>query len=234
MPKNDETAGLDFLDFLFTVAISFGLTPEILQISGMRGLLSEDWQTLGRSPSTDEFFSIGVFLLGFLNLTLSWFGYHASIKSRPLNYFSGYGMVRFILDVSLVLMYGVILLKYKSFNVVLSFLLLVWLIFVIWDVLKIREYWQPDSNSDRRDKYFKPRLDDARATDSTGRALLKVFRREWVSLFWFLALALVAILHFCCGLNRWIILVSAGLATVLYRINKNHPMWEKLLKIDNA
>ena len=54
--SSDEPAGLDFLDFLFTVAISVGLTPEVLQIPGVSGFLSEEWQKSGRWPSTDEFF----------------------------------------------------------------------------------------------------------------------------------------------------------------------------------
>ena len=129
--SSDEPAGLDFLDFLFTVAISVGLTPEVLQIPGVSGFLSEEWQKSGRWPSTDEFFNIGVYLLGFFNLTLSWFWYHASIKTRPLNYFSGYGMTRFILDVLLIIMYGIMLIKYRSFNVAISILLIIYFIFAV-------------------------------------------------------------------------------------------------------
>lgn len=85
MNKNKERAGVDFLDFLFTVAISVGLTPEILQINGVSGLLSEPWHLQGTQFSRDDFFNSGVFFLGLSNLTLSWFGYHASIIRRPLS-----------------------------------------------------------------------------------------------------------------------------------------------------
>lgn len=217
MSRNDETAGLDFLDFLFTVAISVGLTPELLQVSWVTGLLSEGWQRNGRWPTQDEGFNICVFGLGFLNLTLSWFGYHASIKSRPLNYLSGYGMVRFILDVLLVIMYGVILVKYKSFRVVLFLLVLVFIIFVIWDGLKIGEYWSQEFKEKAR----------------RGN-ILKGFRREWVSLGWSLVFIGLGILYFWCDVNQWFILISAILATILYRVNKIFLLWERLFGITNA
>jgi hypothetical protein len=206
----DEPAGLDFLDFLFTVAISVGLTPEVLQISGISGFLSEEWQKSGRWPSIDESFNIGVYLLGFFNLTLSWFGYHASIKARPLNYFSGYGMTRFILDVLLIIMYGIMLIKYRSFNVSIFLLSIIYLIFAIWDYLKICEYWK---------KEFR---------DKSGTRLQR-YRREWVSLFTFVIVAVIVLIYFMFHVNRWFVLVSAICITVFYRINKNYPIWERLL-----
>jgi hypothetical protein len=231
MPNNDETAGLDFLDLLFTVAISVGLTPELLQISGLTGLLSEEWQKVGRWPNTNEFFGLGVFGLGFLNLTLSWFGYRASIKSRPLNYYSGYGMVRFILDVSLVIVYGVILLKYKSFGVVLSLLISVYVIFTIWDLLKIGEYHKSPKGTTDSDKYFSAKLITAKKTTTLWRARLQVYRREVVTLVCCILFTAVGSLYFYGSWNRWAILTSAVFITLFYRFNKNHPTWEKWLGI---
>jgi hypothetical protein len=215
VPKNDDTAGLDFLDFLFTVAISVGLTPELIQVSGVTGLLSEAWQKEGRWPCPDELFNIGVFGLGFLNLTLSWFGYHASIRTRPLNYVRGYGMFRFLLDVLLVISYGVILIKFKSFHVVLVLLILVFFIFVVWDCLKIGEYWDE----------FKLKY------ESDG--ILKGFRREWVSVFSFCLFAAVGIAYFLFGL-KWVSLILAILITFFYRFNKFFPTWERVLGVKNA
>lgn len=208
--KSDETAGLDFLDFLFTVAISVGLTPELLQVQWVTGLLSEDWYKTGRWPSVNEAFSVGVYLLGFLNLTLSWFGYHASIKARPLNYFSGYGMARFVFDVVLVVMYGIMLIQYRSFDVALSLLLIIYSIFAVWDYLKVCEYWE---------KEFKTK----RGTP------LQRYRREWVSVFAFGFVVLIALPYFLFQLNQWFALALAIFITVFYRFNKNHPTWEKLL-----
>ena len=239
MPKNDETAGLDFLDFLFTIAMSAGLTPELLQIGGMTGLLSEDWQKSGRYPNGDEWFNIWVFGLGFLNLTLSWFGYHASIKSRPLNYYSGYGMARFILDVSLVIMYGVILLKYKSFGVVLFILMLVYVIFVIWDWLKIGEYQKPPKGvtEPEASKYFSVKLCKAREKYlgwSDRKIKFQAYRREWVTHVCSVLFILLWVIYFWCHVNRWIALIGAIFITVFYRFNKNHTTWERLLKVKDA
>lgn len=211
---NDERAGVDFLDFLFTVAISIGLTPELLQIQHVTGLLSEEWHKAGRWPSIDEFFNIGVFLLGLFTLTLSWFGYHASIIRRPLNNFSGYGMARFVLDVFLVIMFGIMLIKYKSFDVALSLFGFIFFIYVIWDFLKIREY---------RDEFEK----------KTG-TFLERYRRELVTVFWFVAVAFIAFLHFSFHFNRWLILALAILITFFYRINKNYAIWERLFGVKSA
>jgi hypothetical protein len=229
---NEEKAGLDFLDFLFTVAISVGLTPEVL--NGATGLLSEKWQVEGRWPNHLEWIQIGVFIVGFLNLTLSWFGYHASIRSRPLNYFSGYGLVRFMLDVLLVIVYGIILIKYRSPNVVFFLLWLVWLIFVIWDVLKVREYWRPEPAADG--KYFGPQWDSARTdcpSEYKAKTVLKVFRREFVTLFWFLILCVIVLVRTRANWNEWIFIIAAASVTVFYRFNKNHAMWERIFGVSN-
>jgi len=232
MSRNEETAGLDFLDFLFTVAISVGLTPELL--NGPTGLLSEKWQLDGRWPNGQEWIQIGAFSVGFFNLTLSWFGYHASIRSRPLNYFTGYGMVRFIIDVLLVIVYGIILIKYRNPNIVFFLLLVVWFIFVIWDVLKILEYWRPKAGG-RPDaggeKYFGPKWDETRKTQSKRKTALMVFRREFVSLFWFIALVVIYSIRHGAKWNEWVFLVAAFGVTVLYRLNKNYAMWERFFGV---
>lgn len=209
---NKERAGVDFLDFLFTVAISIGLTPEILQINGVTGLLSEPWNLQGTSISSDDAFNLGVFFLGLFNLTLSWFGYYASIISRPLSYTSGFGMARFVIDVFLVLMFGVMLIKHKSFDVVLVLLVAIYLSYVVWDALKIGEYW---------DSEFKEKKGNH----------LKRFRREWVTVFAFVTVALIAVFYFCFQMDRWYALALAIAISVFYRVNKIYPTWETLLGV---
>ena len=198
----EAPAGIDFLDFLFTVAISVGLTPEII---GQAGLLSESWHSDGRWPNSDEWFDICVFFLGFINLTLSWFGYHASIKSKPLNFSSAYGMVRFNIDVVLVVLYGIMLIEYERLNVVIAVLIVVHLIFVIWDVLKVQEH---------KEKY--------KGTD------IWRFRREFVSVFAYSIVMIVSVFHFAFQMNRWIIIILAISITIFYRFNKYQPTWERL------
>ena len=235
MADNDKPAGLDFLDFLFTVAISVGLTPELLN-GPFTGLLTESshWKVEGPWPTNYEWIEIGAFFVGFLNLTLSWFGYHASIRTRPLNYFSGYGMVRFMLDVLLVIVYGIILIKYQSPPLVFFLLLLVWLIFVLWDALKICEYWQPKQGSDTNEKYFKHKWDEAWKKSSCpekAREILRGFRREFVTLVWFLVLLLVVTIRHYYTPSEWPFLVAAALVTILYRFNKNHATWERIFGV---
>ena len=198
----EDPAGIDFLDFLFTVAISVGLTPEII---GQSGLLSETWHIDGRWPNSDEWFDIGVFFLGFINLTLSWFGYHASIKSKPLNFFSAYGMARFNIDVVLVVLYGIMLIEYQRLNVVIAILIVVHVIFVIWDYLKVQEH---------KKKY--------EGTD------IWRYRREYVTGFAFLIVIIISGLHFIFQTNRWVILILAISITLFYRYNKYQETWERL------
>lgn len=212
MKKNEDRAGVDFLDFLFTVAISVGLTPEILQISGVAGLLSEPWSLQGTRFSSDDAFNCGVFFLGLFNLTLSWFGYHASLDTRPLNYKSGFGMARFMIDVFLVLMFGVLLIKHKSFDVVLALLVVIYLLYVVWDALKIGEYW----NSEFKEK--------------KGNYLER-FRREWVTVFAFVTVALIAVFYFYFQMDRRYALALAIAITVFYRFNKIYSTWERLLGV---
>lgn len=208
--NNTEPAGIDFLDFLFTVSMSIGLTPEVLGREYITGLLSESWVREGRSPSGSDAFNLGVFLLGFLTLTLSWFGYHGSIKKRPLKYDTLSGMVRFIFDVLLVIIYGLILLRFRDFGIVLGLVVAAHLIFVIWDCFKIIEHWET-------------------YRDVPGPFYLQRFRREYVSGLYFILFFLLWV--FSRYWPSWLSLILAITFTVLYRVNKNYPMWERLLGV---
>lgn len=204
---NGEPAGIDFLDFLFTLAISVGLSPGILGIEGWSGLLSEEWLKQGVLPSGQALYDFLVFSLGFLTLTLSWFGYHGSIRKKPLKYGTFPGMVRFIFDVLLVVIYGLILLQYKNFKVVLFLLLVVHFIFVVWDIVKIIEHWT--------------------SYQEKAGGHLRRYRREYVSVV-FLALFLILWLS---GTQSSIAVVLAILFIVLYRVNKEYPMWERIFGV---
>lgn len=207
--NDGQPAGLDFLDFVFTIAMGIGLTPEILGRDYITGLLSEQWARTVQFPQGQDLFNLGVFLLGFLTLTLSWFGYHGSIRKRPLKYDTLSGMLRFIIDVLLVIIYGVILVKYRHFHVVLFLLLLVHTIFVIWDLLKITEHWN--------------------TYQARGGSHLYRFRREYVSVVSFVLFLLV---WASAGvLPQVLTLILAIAVTVLYRVNKIYPTWERLFGV---
>lgn len=204
-----DSSGIDFLDFLFTVAISVGLTPEALGVSGIEGLLSLSQKWKIAWPDSNDWFYISSFFLGLINLSLSWFGYHASIRTRPLKYSSSFGMIRFIIDIFLVIVYGIMLIQFTNLNVIICILLAIYLIFSVWDAIKIREY---------REEFNKKDVSND----------LERYRREWVTLFAFMLVGIVAVLHFYLAWNRWVILGLAFLVTVFYRFNKLHRTWERL------
>lgn len=195
MAGDDKPAGLDFLDFVFTLAMAQGLAPEVIN---RKGLLSEEWLTVWRPPSAGELFELGVFAVGFLTLTLSWYGYHASIKLKPLKYGTVPGTFRFVFDVLLVILYDVMLLEFKRFDAVLLLLVLTYFLFVVWDLLKIREH---------KDKY--PR---------DGKPFCETYSRELVTGFWFVLFLLLYILRNI--LPTCVCLLLAILFTALYRIDK--------------
>src|SRR5437867_12488728 len=103
MSKTDsaDSFDLDLLDFLFTFALGFGMTPEVLN-AGLKGLLSAVWYTEARWPITGELRDSVVSFVGSLSLALSWFVSHASVRLRLLTYMIPYGVWRVLMDVVLV------------------------------------------------------------------------------------------------------------------------------------
>src|SRR6266850_6590547 len=91
-PRRPENSiFIDFLDPLFAVAISIGF---------QNGILLEPWLQNWVWPKSGELFHLFVFVLGMLTITLSWFGYHQSIRNKPLE-----SNGRFILDIELLILY---------------------------------------------------------------------------------------------------------------------------------
>ncbi len=199
--REEEPAGIDFLDFIFTVVFSLGLTPEILNIPHFKGLLSEGWVAHGKLPTCAELFPALTLGLGFLTLGLSWFGYHASSIKRRLKYDTIWGMFRFLLDVVLVALYAVIMLQFRRLDVVLALLVLVYGLYFVWDLLKIGEYWL----GYRNDK----------------RSVLGRFRRELITLVHFALFVLVW--RFGSGSPGWPSLGWAIGLTFSYRVTKSRP-----------
>jgi hypothetical protein len=207
-----KPAGIDFLDFIFTVAFSFGLTPEILNIRDFKGLLSEGWVAGGRLPTCAELFAALTLGLGFLTLALSWFGYHASSISRPLKYETIWGMFRFLLDIVLVALYAVIMLQFRRLGVVLALLALVYGLYYVWDLLKIGEYWVVYRNGEG--------------------SVLGPFRRELITLIHFGGLLLTWRLS--CGSPGWPSLCCAIGLTISYRVTKSWPKFEWVFGVKHA
>lgn len=123
----EQRLQLEFIDPLFAIAIDIGVAE---------GIMRSKWFVETRSPSgANEWFDVLVFGLGFVTAVLSWFGYHQSLRTRPLR-----GQTRFAIDVLLVLLYAVILVKYDNFSAVLFLLMIVFVLYPVWDLLKIFEH----------------------------------------------------------------------------------------------
>src|SRR6266571_5487771 len=87
---SESSTFIDFLDPLFAVAIGVGF----------EGILLEPWLKEWRIPKGQDLFSLFVFILGILTITLSWFGYHKSIRKMSIE-----GRGRFIVDIELLILY---------------------------------------------------------------------------------------------------------------------------------
>lgn len=125
----------DLLDFLFTLALAIGLAPEFV---GGEGLLAYNWRLT--IPSYSFIFDILVFGLGLATLLFSWYGFNHSVSQKPVLYGSLAGLLRFSLDAILVLLYGFLLIQYRNFGVFFATLIFIFIIYTIWDALKIIEY----------------------------------------------------------------------------------------------
>jgi hypothetical protein len=184
---------IEFIDPLFAVAVHIGLTES---------LFKESWFHDWRLPQGDELIRLATFCLGLLTLLLAWVGYHESIKHRPIKAFG-----RFIVDVLIVILYAMLLVKSADFDAMLFLLVVIYMLYVFWSVLKSWEY---------QEEY-------AQIPGWKTR-----YRREIVTFFWFLVfLGLWLLLHFQLATELTVI-VLAYVCTVGHRINKEVPIWGAL------
>lgn len=223
--RSDDRDGIDLLDFLFTVALSIGLTPELLQQPHLTGILSEFWVRCLFLPGASEkcgelqpgvdWYNVGVVFLGIMTITLSWWGYHQSIRSKPLRPDSMFGMLRFLIDILGVILYGLTLIFYKSFEHVATFLLAIFILYFIWDALKVLEY---------RDTYKENGLWPLRELFRGWR--WSQLSRETISLIWAMLFAILWLMSRCW--TGWGLLVAYWVAVAMFRVAKQHPLINKL------
>jgi hypothetical protein len=184
---------IEFIDPLFAVAVHIGLTETLF-----KELWFHDW----RLPQGDEVIRLATFCLGLLTLLLAWVGYHESIKHRPIKAFG-----RFIVDVLIVILYAMLLVKSANFDAMLFLLVIIYMLYVFWSVLKSWEY---------QEEY-------AQIVGWKTR-----YRREIVTFFWFLVfLGLWLLFHFQWA-SALTVMVLAYVCTVGHRINKEVPIWGAL------
>jgi hypothetical protein len=223
--NDDRQSGdhFDFLDILFAAMVTIGLTPEVIQVTHLPGMLSENWvkNVLADKPLTltnEEQKHFGTFIVGLLTLILSWFGVRVSLRKHPIRSDNVFGMFRFIFDVVLILLYGIILLVFKHIGSVLILLIIVYGIYFVWDVLKSFEYRERYWTENGRREY----LESEQVKSSYWSDIWNIFCRMIVSLLFFISFIC---LYVCWPSGRFLsMLLLAGLLTILYRVAKIHPL----------
>jgi hypothetical protein len=200
--KNQDRIAVDFIDPLFAVVLSISFT----QIYTQRWFL--DPSLILQEPFR---FSFATLVLAYYTVIASWIGYHVSIKYYPISVRSWAGRWRFALDVLLLISYFVLLVSYDNFLRELWTLVIVFLLFIVWDIFKCSEY--PETRSD------------------SGSAARRGVTRLYFLLF--LAIAIFyrffppAVTYACQG---WATLAAAFVGTYLYRKHKDKLWWEPFLR----
>ncbi|WP_438284186.1 hypothetical protein [Pseudomonas alabamensis] len=117
----DPTTG-QFIDPMFAVMIAAAVSETIVE-----------WVKQGGIPN---FFTIMVVIVGYVNLLLSWFGYHKSVLKTPI-----LGSLRFIVTVVLLPLYLLtIVMATKPFYCVALTYAAIFFLWSLWETLKSREY----------------------------------------------------------------------------------------------
>ena len=191
-----------------------GLSPELLG-SPFTGILSWGW-TL-HIPPLAAIFDASVFLLGLMTLTFSWYGFNSSVHKEPVLYRSIPGMFRFFLDAFLIVLYGFMLLMFERFGVVFLTLVVVFGLYVVWDWLKIVEYWnEPWVDATEEDT--------GENQGSVGWYIRALWNQKSLKYFFVLSVVFAVYLgnRWFLGVVRldWVFLGGLILATTIYRFEK--------------
>lgn len=121
----------DFMKRLFAVAISVGFGFAVTRM---------EWVQKATVPQAPERGQIAIVLTALFATVLSWDGYLLSIRGKPL-----YSTWRFGIDIFLVFTYMFLLMTSMHGMFWLPILSVIFLLYVLWDVLTIREHY---------DKYY--------------------------------------------------------------------------------
>jgi len=128
--ENEATArAIDRLDLVkrfFSVTISIGVGST---------LANADWIRNGFFPDRAHVEQFAIVLLALFATVLSWDGYLASVKKKPLN-----GWFRFAIDIFLVIIYAVLILTSQHAWFWLPILCLIFALYVVWDAVSVWEY----------------------------------------------------------------------------------------------
>ena len=116
----------DFMKRLFAVAVSVGFASPLTRM---------DWIANGTAPDKGQWHQIVILVTALLATIGSWEGYFSAIGSRPLK-----GVWRFFVDITLVLIYMVLLISSLHPYLFLPILVVIFILYVIWDMLTIYEH----------------------------------------------------------------------------------------------
>lgn len=131
----DPSTG-QFVDPLFAIFIAAAVSDTIIPWT------DSGWEKI-------HIFDICVVIVGFVNLLLSWFGYHKSVSRKPIK-----GSVRFIVTVILLPLYMLSIILYKNgFLSVMAVYALIFFLWSCWEYFRDVEY---NENSSLLSLVFKP------------------------------------------------------------------------------
>jgi hypothetical protein len=120
---------IDFIDPLFAVILHIGFVRTVVDMR-----LYLDFDTLYTEHKV-TIRALGLLVLGFMNILLSWHGYHRSVLEKPIR-----GGMRFYVDVLCLLIYLFIVLEFQSLQNVAWLLVAQFVLFWLWDGAKALEY----------------------------------------------------------------------------------------------
>jgi hypothetical protein len=117
----------EFVKLLFAVAITIGVAISFDRMEWVKsGILP---------PKNNEWEQLAVLLVGLVATVASWDGYLAAIANKPLN-----GALRYSIDIILVFVYMFFLISAEKFIYWPWILVVIFFLYVVWDLLTIREY----------------------------------------------------------------------------------------------
>ena len=124
--KVDPSTG-QFIDPMFAVIIAAAVSETFVV-----------W--VKQTADVPNTFGISIVAIGYINLLLSWFGYHKSVHKRPIK-----GSVRFIVTVVLLPAYLLTIIMWnKAFHAVALTYALIFFLWSAWERLKFAEYPNPE------------------------------------------------------------------------------------------
>jgi hypothetical protein len=112
---------------LFAISVSVGFAATLARM---------DWIRDGSVPTFDEAQQIVSLLTALVATLLSWDNYLQSVHTKPLRRFS-----RFAIDIMLVFIYMFLLMSSRHLSIFLWTLAAIFALYVIWDILTVREYF---------------------------------------------------------------------------------------------